>query len=98
MSFGKHVEWDIGVGAFIIEGNDTNAGESFTTPLFIHPTDFLGVGFRPAASHVKDNRVGDYDLSVLLGWKYAFLKLGYRWVESENESLNGPHIGLSFRL
>jgi hypothetical protein len=62
--------------------------------LLVHPHPNFGVEFRPAWS----DRVSDYDLGVLITWRYASLKTGYRWVLTPHESLNGPYVGLSFRL
>jgi hypothetical protein len=42
--------------------------------------------------------VSDYDIAVLLSQRYGSLKLGYRWLRSPNESLDGPYVGISARL
>jgi hypothetical protein len=98
MSFGSRFEVDIGMGVFVLDGNETNSSFSLTTPLLFHPTEFFGVEFRPAWTSVNGSSIGDYDLSILAGWQYVSLRAGYRWLRSEDESLDGPHMGLSIRF
>ena len=98
MMFGSRFELDMGAGALIIDGNDTNSGFSYTMPLNAKFNDWLGAEFRPTWSKVNDNDVDEYDLSVLLGKKYANLKVGYRWIKANDESLNGPYAGISVRF
>ncbi|NOY68419.1 MAG: hypothetical protein GXP53_02850 [Deltaproteobacteria bacterium] len=95
MSFSTLVELDLGLGTLIINGKNENSGFSFTLPFIIRPVKYVGVEFRPAWSSVNGTDVNDYDIAIMLGEKYASLKLGYRWLHSVEESLNGPYAGVS---
>jgi hypothetical protein len=97
MSAGRTFEVDLGAGAMVIDGKAENSGFSLTLPLLWHPKDFFGIEFRPLWSTINENDIQDYDLSVLLGWRYCSVRAGYRWVRSPNESLDGPQLGASIR-
>ncbi|MBA4366380.1 MAG: hypothetical protein C0403_01935 [Desulfobacterium sp.] len=98
MSIGDVFEIDLGMGGMILEGDDNNSGISFTTPFLYHPKDYFGIEFRPSWSSIKGNIIKDYDLDLLLGWRFISFRAGYRWLKSENESLSGPFVGLSLRI
>jgi hypothetical protein len=91
MSFGSNVEMDLGFGALTIDGDDYDSRFSFTTPILIYPSDHVGIELRPAWAA----NVSDYDVGLLATWRYSSIKVGYRWVKSPDESLNGPYVGLS---
>ncbi len=86
-----------GIGWYTIRGDQTQDGPAMTIPIVLHPSDWVGVEFRPAWSVVNDKTIGDYDLSVTLGHQFTHLNLGYRWlwVQHEGHWLNGPHAGIS---
>ena len=94
MSFSSHVEVDLGLGALTVQGDRTTSNLLFTLPVLVHPHENWGVEFRPAWSELYK----DYDLALLLSHRYTSLKLGYRWVHSPDESLDGPYAGFSVRL
>ncbi len=94
MSFGSHVEIDLGCGVLTLSEQQTDSRFLFSLPVLVHPSAYWGIEFRPAWA----DRVNDYDLAVLLNRHYASLKLGYRWVDSPHESLDGPYVGISIRL
>lgn len=94
MSFGSEVEVDIGLGTLMMDGEMHNDRFSLTLPLLIHPSESVGVEFRPAWA----TNVADYDLALLLGARWASLKLGWRWVRSPNSSLDGPYAGVSLHF
>lgn len=97
LSYGQNVEIDLGVGGIILDGEELNTGASLTIPFLVRIRDWLLVEFRPAWSEVNDTRIDKYELDVLFNWRSVALKTGYRWLESPNESLNGPFVGLSIR-
>jgi len=94
MSFGSHVETDIGLGSLNIAGNDTTSRFSVAVPVLIYPNKHLGIEFRPAWA----DRVQDYDLAVVGTARFLSIKAGYRWVESPRVTLNGAYVGMSLRL
>jgi len=93
MSFGSHVQTDLGFGSLFLDGNEEHTKFAACVPVLVHPCEFVGVEFRPAWSE----RVTDYDLAVLLSLGPVSLKGGYRWVRSPNEWLDGPYAGVSVR-
>jgi hypothetical protein len=94
MSFGAHVEADLGLGVLTMNGEDTTARFSVALPVLVHPGKHWGVEFRPAWA----SGVSDYDFALLLSCPYTSVKLGYRWLASQHESLDGPYVGVSLRL
>lgn len=98
MSFRNSLEVDFAFGQLTIDGLNENSDFSVSLPILFHPKEWLGIEFRPAWASINENVIQDYDLSLLCGWRHVSFRVGYRWFESENESLNGPHFGLSLRL
>ena len=98
MSFGNHVECDLGIGFSSLQGEERHTGFSLTTPILVHPKEFFGIELRPSWSTIHANLLSDYDLGVVLSYRYAALRVGYRWMHSEHEALDGPYIGFSFRF
>jgi hypothetical protein len=94
MSLGSQVEVDLGLGSLTLRGDSTNSRFLCSLPVLVHPGGHWGIEFRPAWAE----RVSDYDLALLLTWRAASFKAGYRWVNSPHESLAGPYAGLSLRL
>lgn len=94
MSFGSHVEIDLGCGVLTQNGEQTDSMFLFSLPVLVHPSKLWGIECRPAWA----DRVSDYDVALLLTRRCASLKLGYRWVDSPHESLDGPYAGISIRL
>ncbi len=92
-SFGNHVEIDLGLGGMWLSGRQVQSAFSVTTPILFHPWKFIGLEFRPSWGFFENKTIQDYDLGVRLGWNYAGIQAGYRWVRSNNFSLNGPYIG-----
>lgn len=97
MSIGSKAELDLGIGSLYLEGDESNSGASFTVPVLIHPSDFFGFEFRPVWSSINGNTINDYDAALLLGWRFASLRISYRWFMTDHESLNGPQIGIAMR-
>jgi len=97
MSYGERVEVDLGLGGIILDGDDRDSGFSATTPVLIHPWDWLVFEFRPMWSKIHGSRIDEYELGLLFNWEWAAFKAGYRWTHSPNESLDGPFLGLSIR-
>jgi len=98
MSFGSAFEWDLGGGPIFIEGEGSNTGGGFTSPVLFHPARSWGLEYRPAWFWVNGNQIAEHDVAVLVGWDYVSVKLGYRWLETDGEELNGPYTGLSVRF
>jgi len=98
MALSNELEIQLGLGQFSLEGDTKHSNTSFTLPILYHPTNWLGFEFRPAWTTINGNSIADYDVSIITGWDYVSLKLGYRAIQSPNETLDGPYIGLSIRF
>ncbi len=96
--YDANFEIDFGLGYASLNGDTYHSGLSATIPVLIQAYDFLGFELRPSWSYIGRNSISDYDLSVTLGWDYAVCRLGYRWVRTDNEALDGPYVGLSLRF
>ena len=94
----QQVQIGLGAGAVMLGGEEWNSGFSLTSPILIYPKEFLGVEFRPSWSWIHGNPISDYDLGVVLSHSHVGLRLGYRWVKSAHESLDGPYFGVSVRF
>jgi len=88
-------ESDLALGALTIAGNNNNSGFSLSCPVQFHPYKLVGFHFRPSWSWINGNSIGDYDLGIILTYKYVSLQSGYRWFKSANAALNGPYVGIS---
>ncbi len=91
MSIGPYLELDWGMGSLKVDGNQTRSYLYLTTPILIHASPKVGFEFRPSWA---DN-LYDYDISILFKSTYTALKIGYRKLSSNVESLEGPYVGLS---
>jgi len=91
------LEADIALGVLVIDGDAQNAGVSFGLPVRYWHNDSVGVELRPLWGDINGTWTSDCDLSLLVRHKCSSLRLGYRWEESPEESLDGPYVGLSFR-
>jgi hypothetical protein len=95
---GDGVQLAPGIGAIILAGDNRNSGFSLTAPLLFYWHESFGLEFRPTWSWINENEVNDYDIGVVLGSKHAGLRAGYRWVNSDGESLDGPYLGFLVRF
>lgn len=97
LTYHNRIEVNLGVGAIVLDGNETNTGFSYTTPVLVRPYDWLLLEFRPIWSEIKGSSIDEYEIGALLNWQNIAVKGGYRWTRSPNVSLNGPFFGLSIR-
>ncbi len=93
LSYGNYVEVGMGFGALTLDGEDSTRRFAFALPVLIHPHEHLGLEIRPLWSDLADR----YDVAGLVTWEHVSLKGGYRWLTGDQESLNGPYIGVSLR-
>ncbi|MDI6774274.1 MAG: hypothetical protein QME60_02610 [Verrucomicrobiota bacterium] len=97
MTFGEEFEINMGFGALEVKGEGERVGFSFALPMKLHLHEGIGLEYRPVWSTIDETRIYDNDLAVVLGWRYMFLRAGYRWFWHAEESLSGPPVGLSLR-
>lgn len=97
MSLDKTLEIDGGLGVLEVRGQEDNTGLSITVPVLYHPSEHYGLELRPAWSSINANTISDIDLALVLGLRYASLRVGYRLVRSRDVSLDGPYTGVALR-
>lgn len=90
-------EFDIGLGAVTLEGEDRNSGPSVTFPININPHPNVNIRLVPTWSDIHDNGIGDYDGSIAYVYKSFSLRLGYERVQTHDEVLQGPYAGISLQ-
>jgi hypothetical protein len=88
-------EFDTGLGAMTLEGEDRNSGPSITFPINIYPHPNLNIRLVPTWSDIHGNGVGDYDGSVAYVHKYFSLRFGFQRIQTHDEVLQGPYAGFS---
>lgn len=98
MTATRHFELDLGFGNGILKGINHNSGFSFSLPVRIQTTRWLGFEFRPSWTSFGENSVGDYDLRVSLSKGLLALDAGYRWTRAGTEQLKGPRFGIGTRF
>jgi len=92
-----HSYLDDDLGSLTVDGNDRDSGFSFALPVSVYAHEYIGVEFHPAWASINGTTVRRYELGVYLAHEYVALKGGYRWMQSPNESLDGPFVGISLR-
>lgn len=87
----------LGVGGYVIKGDETHGGAALTVPAMLYPSDWLGIEFRPAWASINWKTISDYDISISVGSRLIHLRTGYRWlwVQGEGHWLDGPYAGVS---
>jgi len=88
----------LGYGNFAFENDaDDEGGFALTLPFRIHFHPGIGLEYRPSWVFPNETTVNDQDLALILGRRHAFLRLGYRWLWNDAETLSGPYAGVSLR-
>lgn len=93
----EKLQCDVALGPVWLIGDETTLGWSFGLPFRYWFHENAGVEFRPMWSSFDGTSVSDYDLSLSFRYDYIALRLGYRWVSSPQETLDGAYIGITFR-
>lgn len=95
MSDGEYFRIDLGIGTVTIEGNKRNTGLSLITPVYVYLPKKCSLFLRPNWGWINGNAIQDYKLGFLLSRKYISAQVGYRFVKSGEETLNGPFVGFN---
>ncbi|MBC2602978.1 hypothetical protein [Puniceicoccus vermicola] len=100
LTLGNFLEFSpgLGYGNFSL-GDDAEdeGGLALTLPLRVHFQPGIGLEYRPAWVFPNGTTVSDQEVALVLGRRNAFLRLGYRWLWNESETLSGPYLGVSLR-
>lgn len=95
MSIDRFMEIDLGGGPYFLEGEENHQGSSFTVPILIAPSQFVGLEFRPSWHALEGYTIRDHTILVRAGRRGAYATAGYRWVQSGSVALDGPQLGLT---
>ena len=92
MSLSSYIEVDLGVGSIKVVGNEDSSYLFWTIPVLIYPAPNYGFEYRP--SFYGDT--SSHELAVFYKYEYSSIKIGYKWLSTSDNSLNGLYTGLSF--
>lgn len=91
MSFGSHFEADFGVGSLKVDGENSQSYFYVTIPIILHASNNIGFEYRPAWA----GKLSSHDVSVLMKIDFASVKIGYKKLSTDTQSLNGPYVGVA---
>jgi len=97
MSYFGFISVDPGLGAMMLDGRGNQTAFAFTLPARIQIQEFAAFEIRSAWGNIRSNDFRDLETSVSVGLPHASLRLGYRWLDGENESVRGSFVGISLR-
>ncbi len=89
---GDQTEIDVGLGQTVIVGARRTVINAFSVRGRFRLGENFTVDFQP----VWGDKMNDYELALHYGGQFGSLKVGYRTVNSPEESLGGPFAGLAF--
>lgn len=92
------VEFDIGLGGIVIDGEDSNSGGYYGLALRLYPDRKIGGELRLFGATVNEAEITDLDIGLFLGFDYFLLKTGYQLVSSGDDDIGGFYVGASVRL
>lgn len=98
LRLGNHLQIAGGPGVVMLDGFDRNYGFSFTSSFLVYPQDSLGIELRPTWSWIDENELNDCDLGLIWGGTNTALRVGYRWVNTGHQSLDGAYFGVLVRF
>lgn len=100
MAVTHRIQWNLGVGGAWLNGQETQSGISFATPLRWWPLEWLGLELQPAWTWFNSVRLNDVDAGLVLRYRRVNVHAGYRWLESNNDaaSLSGFRMGVGWRF
>lgn len=95
----QQFNWDLGLSAYTIDGNQFNTGLFAYTDMQIKPNAYFILGFRPSVGQINNNTITDIKSSFGLNYfKNLTSRIGYRIIKTPNGALHGPFAGIEFRF
>jgi len=95
MSFGNQVGVNFGLGSASLNGVNQSQGGMLSMPIIYHPQRHLAFEFRPTWLFGEIS-IDELDLSTLIAYKRMAFRIGYRQLNSANESLQGAYAGIDY--
>ncbi len=97
MTFTDQFEMDLAFGSMTFQGRRTNSGSAFSMPVYFYPVKHFGIEFTPVWGNIEETtNITMYDIALVFNMKFMAIKGGYRWFDTETESLDGAFTGISF--
>jgi len=96
MSFGNHFVMNFGLGAASLDGENHAQGALFSIPIIYYPQRHLAFELRPSWMFGGNLSLNEMDLSTLISYQRVALRLGYRQLNSQNDSLEGAYAGIEY--
>lgn len=96
MLFGNTLGVNIGIGWGRLRGDDTYSGWLFTLPIIWHDRKHWAIELRPGWFDADGVSLTEFDGSVLYAYQRLAFRVGYRTLESPNNSIDGPYLGLDY--
>jgi hypothetical protein len=97
MQFFGRLGVDVGGGPLVFDGVNRRETVSWTTPVQFRFNEHFTAEFIPMWATFEGAPVRDYELAAVASWRNFGLKAGYRWMETDDQSLEAPLVGLSVR-
>jgi len=97
MTYFGFISLDPGLGAMMLDGQGDQTAIAFTLPARVQVQEFAAFEIKSSWANIRSNDFRDLEASVSLGMPHASLRLGYRWLDGEDESVRGSFVGISLR-
>jgi hypothetical protein len=94
MSVGHKYGINLGLGYGRMQGGNEYDGLILSMPLLYYNGNRFGYEFRPVIFNAGESTVSELDISVLYAYKKMAFRLGYRTLDSPNETIDGMYMGL----
>jgi len=97
MPASPNFEMDLALGNTMVEGNSSTNSFTIGFPARLWVNEHVGIEGRLMWTSLDGGSITDHRIGGVLRYEFASIKAGYRYRKSDEESLSGPYIGLSFR-
>lgn len=96
MSFGNHFVMNFGLGGASLDGQNHSQGALFSVPMIYYPQRHLAFELRPSWMFGGELSLDEMDLSTLISFQRIALRLGFRQLNSQHDSLQGAYAGVEY--
>lgn len=90
-------QWSASVGYIEMIGEDKHGGIGLSTPIYWQASNGLSIEVEPTWYNIKDQWTHAIDTRLRIPKNNFGLQVGYRYWQTEDESLYGPYAGIDIR-